>query len=241
MPLLTSTHAFIHIPKTGGSHVKRVLKAHGGTSFHRPVGAHKPASRLPIEMWEGRTVVATVRDPWTWYAAWYAHCMRSGANKSVRKYGLNFRSVLGHLTGHLNHVVQEPSRRSILWGPNKPFGASCPWYDPETEGFATWAVKWTHQINGMELGGLWKPDILMATDRLDEALIELGLTNTTHEPYNPNPKLPTVREQGWWDRYADWYDEEMVEWVYEADKYVIDLFGWRYGEAQAQTPTREPR
>lgn len=74
--------AFLHIPKTGGTWVcKTTEKIIGRTLDAGPDGRH--GWDIPQET---KTIVASIRDPISWYASAYSHIMRVGVlNKTQSK------------------------------------------------------------------------------------------------------------------------------------------------------------
>jgi len=72
MPITTDQLLHIHMPKTGGLWVGRVLLAAGGTKV-AGLRRHDPHNAVPDEVREGRLVFGTIRDPWSWYLSFWRH------------------------------------------------------------------------------------------------------------------------------------------------------------------------
>jgi hypothetical protein len=66
--LVTEEFVFVHVPKTGGSFTRGILRKQSKVidEFHK----HAPYSDLPIEYRE-LPVVSVIRNPWDWYVSWY--------------------------------------------------------------------------------------------------------------------------------------------------------------------------
>jgi hypothetical protein len=71
--LIHDRFVFLHVPKTGGSFLGRMLRQELGC---RPLpdvprSSHYGWNRIPAEA-RGRPVLAFVRNPWDWYVSWYS-------------------------------------------------------------------------------------------------------------------------------------------------------------------------
>jgi aspartyl/asparaginyl beta-hydroxylase/SEC-C motif-containing protein len=67
--LLTDQFTFIHMHKTGGQTLKKVIQS--SVKDTHEVGYHFPISELPDQA-SSTPIVGVVRDPWDWYVSWYA-------------------------------------------------------------------------------------------------------------------------------------------------------------------------
>ena len=67
--IATRRFLFLHLHKTGGQFVNRVLLRHLPEA--RAIGYHLPRSAAPLEL-RGLPVIGCVRNPWDWYVSWYA-------------------------------------------------------------------------------------------------------------------------------------------------------------------------
>jgi hypothetical protein len=75
---ITSEFLFIHIPKTGGIFVTRVLERHFEPVVEMP--HHVPLERAP-ERYKGLPALAFVRNPWDWYVSYYEFARRPWVTK----------------------------------------------------------------------------------------------------------------------------------------------------------------
>jgi len=67
--IISERFVFIHMHKTGGQSLNGIIKQ--CITNHQVVGYHFPRSDIPAES-KGLPVVGMVRNPWDWYASWYA-------------------------------------------------------------------------------------------------------------------------------------------------------------------------
>jgi hypothetical protein len=72
--LIHDRFVFIHVPKTGGTFLRHMLKEELPDCY--PLGeddgrVHHGWDRIPDEA-QGRPVLAFVRNPWDWYVSWYS-------------------------------------------------------------------------------------------------------------------------------------------------------------------------
>jgi Tfp pilus assembly protein PilF/quercetin dioxygenase-like cupin family protein len=67
--IISERFVFIHMHKTGGQSLNDIIKL--CISNHQVVGYHFPRSEVPQDAVE-LPVVGMVRNPWSWYASWFA-------------------------------------------------------------------------------------------------------------------------------------------------------------------------
>jgi len=73
--ILTRDWVFVHMPKTGGSFVRKLMRAHAPQDWQmRELHEHVPASETPDSHRE-RPKFGFARHPLTWYVSWY-HYLR---------------------------------------------------------------------------------------------------------------------------------------------------------------------
>ena len=72
--LVTDSFVFLHVPKTGGTFVKKLLLQHMRV-LHTE--SHTRHSDLSPE-WQRLPGFYIVRDPWDWYVSWYSYAIQRG-------------------------------------------------------------------------------------------------------------------------------------------------------------------
>jgi Sulfotransferase domain len=76
--LVASDLVFVHIPRTGGSFIRGVLRDHLEPEPSAPrFATHAAWSELPRQF-RDRPAFCVVRNPWDWYVSWYHHLVKSG-------------------------------------------------------------------------------------------------------------------------------------------------------------------
>jgi|GEM_PF-3193672 hypothetical protein len=214
MPLVCQSPriVYVHVPKTGGTRTDAILRAVGA----RKEGAgHDSIRVVPYAIRRTSTCVATLRDPWSWYASWYEHAMTLGdeGRRKLREWGrgsTEWRDVMYGVT----HPEDQPRHHKcpgVLWTQNGSISrVTAP------HGVYTWAVRYFLQ----ERDGSWATDKVVDTAQLGagwSAILGAEIDDTKANE-RKGGILPA--------NYADAYDDEMIGWVARADAPMIEHFGW---------------
>jgi hypothetical protein len=189
---------YFAMPKTGSTWVRDRMLHKGAQSF---MGHH---DSICDHRWSGRGAwkpFGTVRNPWDWYPSWWQHAMSTG--KPEWK---TFKEALRYATS--GAWAEAGDRAGVFY----EMGLR-----PQR---GLYAATFTSVYDDMMT--------FVATDRLNEGFAEFfGLksdepfTNTRHQRDGSEVVWP--RPAG---HYADWYDDEMIGWVAQADDVLIDCFGF---------------
>ena len=86
MPIVLTNKIYIHMPKTGGTWVAHAMRKDNGGIMLPHYGGHASVSELPDHIVKGKKLFGTKRDPWGWYASWYAHAVTNPAYHDGLKY-----------------------------------------------------------------------------------------------------------------------------------------------------------
>jgi len=216
MPVATDRYLLVHAPKTGGTYCKRVLR-HVCGDYQQVGGGHDPYPSVP-EQWRGdRSVVGSVRDPWSWYASWYFHTVngQDSLRRALRVYGggaLGFREVLWGATH------PEPGRVPVEVGALYTLGSA-------DELIASGAGLYSYTINTIYDG----VDLFVDQGNLSESLaVLLGVDQRTVLQIGP-ANVGMRRGAGTMKpphHYREIFDDEMIDWVAQAEIEAIDRFGF---------------
>jgi len=202
---------YVHIPKTGGTQTREILRARGG----RKEGAgHDSIRVVPYALRRDSLCVASLRDPWTWYASWYEHARRLGDEgvRLLRQWSDtpgDFESVLYGVT-HPEDLPTAPKRPGVIFTHDGSYPrATAP------HGLFTWL--WGYFC--CERDGTEIVDVVIDTAQINEGWASiLGEPVEGHANGRSIPTLPK--------NYADAYTPEMIQWVRAADAGLIERFGF---------------
>lgn len=204
MSVVTPKYLFVHVPKTGGMWTTDILLRYAGGKKNGDAMYHRPKGDLPHG--DGRLSLSNVRDPWSWYASWYLHS-RDQRNPWLQEYGrgsLAFKDVLFGVT-HPDKV-----------NPRKLGGY---WPDPYFDEVQIWKARnlglCTYAFDYMWGGAV---DISIPTDRLREGMSVLLDRDLSQEPFRN-----AHREHS---NYRQFYTDEMIRWVKDADRSLIFQYGF---------------
>ena len=207
MAILFQDKVYVHMPKTGGCWIRDRLRAEPGSKD--VVREHTPAHELRARNFEDKALWGTIRDPWSWYASWYNHVMQHPTHTRLAEYSggsIEFRDVL----------------KGILAGGSAPqlLGISWPFHDETWKrelfvespiGLYSWVVRYMYG-SGIRT--------LVDMRQMSAGLQELFGLETAKDDYPPvnhrTYKLPP----------RDMYDDELIQAVYDADRYLVEGLGY---------------
>ena len=115
--IATPEFLFIHLHKTGGQFVNRLLMQHYPGA--RALDYHQPRSEAPAEA-RALPTFAFIRNPWDWYVSWYAFNLekpqRNPIFRAVSEMGsVDFHTTIHNLL-HLGHPLHVAMREEIASG-----------------------------------------------------------------------------------------------------------------------------
>jgi hypothetical protein len=218
MATRTAFGTVFHLPKTGGTWFSNALLAAkpGGSSL----GVHVP-SWVPRSPLEGarHPFIGTVRDPWTWYASLFKHCMKHKIDLTPwtrngdPTWSAVWREVLYGMT-HPEEARLEEKNLGVL----VPLLSKRPLLSVLLDGgsgFYSFYVSYMYgdvETHGDVLPASWSVDVLLDQAVLaEQAKTVLGVDlGRSHE--GPD--------------YTNWYDDEMHGWVQRRESAVCELFGY---------------
>ena len=214
---------YVHIPKTGGTQSRETLRPHGG----RKEGAgHDSIRVVPYALRASSLCVASIRDPWSWYASLYEHAMNLGdeGRRLLKQWGNGSDDWAAVLYG-MTHPLDLPSAPKVPGVVFRHVGS----YPRSTapHGLFTWVLRYFCQ----ERDGTWAIDAV-----IDTAQLSAGWSSILNEPptdARANARRPLALPAD----YAEAYTPEMIEWVRRADAPMVGLFGFDPFAPMAQPVT----
>jgi len=211
--LLTDRFIYLHMPKTAGTWAQHHLHEALGGRFLFPE-SHVFARDIPWSDLAKRTVIGTIRDPWSWYLSWYQF---TRASKWWRD---NYLAVFG----------DPDDFHAALYGMTHPD----PRVAPVTKKIPYDHLQFIRERVGLYSHLFWNTfavserlvlDVLIDTAHIRHGLLEatgLDFTDTTKfPPQNVKEDRPHTilnPEEVW--------TEERVQWVRGADRSLIGSLGY---------------
>jgi hypothetical protein len=233
--IATPQFLFIHMHKTGGQFVNRLLLAHLPDA--RRIGYHLPRSEAPEEL-KALPAFAFMRNPWDWYVSWYAFNQASPRRnpifRAVSEDGqADFKDAITTLL-HLGHPLHAALREDITQGlpetRDNNFGSGITqkvmrsFTDPDA-GYLSWL---THYMcfAGSSPAGLRMGRMEHLREELPVLLEGYGTILTpglshaiaTEPAVNASPRRD----------YRDYYDDELRELVAERDWSIVESYGYQF-------------
>jgi hypothetical protein len=232
--IATREFLFIHLHKTGGQFVNRLLLEH--LPGARSLGYHLPRSEAPEDL-KALPAFAFMRNPWDWYVSWYAfnaaNPIRNPIFRCVSEEGrADFNATITNLL-HLGHPLnvamreeianQLPETREGNQGSGITRRVMLAFTDPDA-GYLTWLARYMCFVGGSPVG------LRMGRmEHLREELVGLleGYGSLTPELKDAIAIAPAVNASPRRD-YRSYYDAELREMVAERDWSIVESYGYEF-------------
>lgn len=233
--IATSRFVFLHLHKTGGQFVNRLLLQHLPDA--RAIGYHLPRSEAPTEL-RKLPAIGFVRNPWDWYVSWYAfnaaEPQRNPIFRVVSADGqLDFKHTLINML-YLGSERSRPLRADISAElPETRAGnlgsgitrAVMLGFEDESRGYFTWLWRYMlflhERTDGLHAGRMenLRADLLQALKAVGQPV-----TPELHEAILRNPPVnASVRRD-----YRAYYDSELRALVAARDRELIAAHDYRF-------------
>lgn len=79
--ILTRHFVFLHLPKTGGSFVRRVMERAGPADWEAIIHPMHPTHGDIPDTHRKLPVLGAIRNPWTWYVSWFRFLKKGGPDR----------------------------------------------------------------------------------------------------------------------------------------------------------------
>jgi len=249
---LSDHFLFLHLPKTGGWTVRRILAQAQVPHTDLHLNQHAALHQIPERFREGRQIIATVREPCAWYRSYFHY--------NVRRDGTMSPFVERLMDGKPFELKR--ALHAMLFP--DPDGAPMQMLGIEQRvsprllherhiGPYSWMV--AHQLGAKPNAGYPVPNVwLLETGRLRDGLrvatgrlgIELG--EALERVPNDNCNADLIAQGKALIPYerplTEDFDDEMIGWVYGRDHSVVQLMGYRGPGVEPKTscliPTANP-
>ncbi len=245
---------FLHVPKTGGWTVRRILEAADLGELPDGVYQHSTWDDLRVEFSYRPLVFATVREPCAWYRSYlHYNTGRNGHPKATlsrvigpwRLSGPGFKSALQRLLfprGNIDHFPLLGLRSSVAIGELRRSGI----------GIYTWMLQTMLRMDpdSEDLRGrLFDVDLVIDTDALRTELpklmarleLDLGTAMIDTPDDNRNATLAAADRDVFpmEGTTAEVFDDEMRAWVYDKEHRIVHRMGYTGPDRPAKNATLE--
>lgn len=235
--IVTPRFVFIHLHKTGGQFVNRLLLSFipGATRL----GYHYPRAMLPTQF-QALPAVGIVRNPWDWYASWdafnRANPNRNPIFRTLSQGGqLDFKTTimrmlaLGEDTAEVNRLRETITQylpESIEGNRGAGITKTClaGFRDPAI-GYYGWLTRRMFTVDGhmddMHFGRTenLRPDLLRILEETGTAMSpQLREAILAAPAVNASQRAP----------YQESYDDELREQLAVKERALIDAFDYRF-------------
>ena len=226
MPVKAGKYLYVHMPKTGGVWMNNYLiKEHDGLllSGH----GHMPVSEVPIHIKRDKILLGTVRDPWGWYASWWAHAQTSEpGQRTLLSYGGGSMEFARVMEGVLTPVANRtPEKITGIWDIRRP--------EVERRNFLARGVglfSWTfdHMHGDLAKKLIDMEQMAKGLHALMGAYVDPDL----YPPSNTTAQRPKSKKQNLRKLWTD----QLTQMVWEADFALIQRLGYTEPFKPATTP-----
>jgi hypothetical protein len=231
--LVTESFVFLHIPRTGGTFIEKVVPKHLQVADIR-IGKHAPHSSLPAR-WRELPAFCVIRNPWDWYVSWFAWWMQWG-----REYG--DRLLLPHPQERTGTVEQ----RKVVWHDVLRCGQAD--FKEALARFCTADFPYTQMVGHKEADDVYSAYVKAITDgvldRPDFTALRFERLNRHLKRYlrRRGAFTPELRaalreepprratEHG---HYAGYYDAESADLVGQKTAWFCERFGYSFDRSEA--------
>jgi hypothetical protein len=233
--IATPEFLFIHLHKTGGQFVNRLLLQHYPQA--RAVGYHLPRSEAPLEL-RRLPAFAFMRNPWGWYVSWYTFNaeapQRNPIFRAVSEHGAaDFHDTLHNLL-HLGHPLRAAMREEIAQAlPESRAGnqgsgitrqAMRSFTDPDA-GYLTWLTRYMCFSGGSPEGLRMGQMEALRTDL--PRLIESSGGKIDAHMAEAIATAPVVNASPRRD-YKGYYDQGLRDLVAERDWAIVESYNYSF-------------
>lgn len=237
--IITDKFVFIHMHKTGGQTVNRILSRLFPDS--EVVGYHYPVSLVPASN-TNLPIIGFIRNPWDWYVSWYAFNRRPKARNalfSVCSDGgkADFATTVSNLVtlgentkaaGNYRNALESVLPESLIGNRGVGLTKSCirNFVDDDT-GYCTWMFE-------RMFGTDYERARIGRYEYLQEDLV--GILEEIDVPETANvaramsraPRLNMSRHS----HYSHYYSNELANLVATKDARIIEKFGYSFDKNQ---------
>jgi tetratricopeptide (TPR) repeat protein len=234
--IVTKRFVFVHMHKTGGQTINRVIS--DCIDDHRVIGYHYPISELPDKASE-LPIVGIVRNPWDWYASWYAFNKRPNIRNQlfevVSAGGVaDFRTTVTNLVQLGSDTPESAGHREKLrqllpdtLEGNRAAGLtrSCMQELVEADcGYLSWLVR--RMLGDPDSNRLVAGRFENLEEEFLEIMSELGVAevDAMRVEFENRARANVSRHS----HYSHYYDDTLRDLVATRDKSLVEQYGYEF-------------
>lgn len=198
--ILTKDFVFIHLPKTGGTFITRVLERAAPQSWQAQYFEGHPTVQDIPDSHRDLPVIGMIRNPWSFYVSWY-----SFLREKVKDYEFFNAVSAGGTLGFretIRNVFNSEPVKSSGWG-------GYTYLVDFTYREKLHSVRYIHFESLREEFVAALDDVTTVPDDLRNALLETPPINKSSH-----------------DDYSTYYDQQLIELVRERDRPTFEMFGY---------------
>jgi hypothetical protein len=233
--IATPTMVFVHLHKTGGQFINRLLLAH--IPGAQRIGYHLPRSEAPMEI-QHLPALGFVRNPWDWYVSWYAFNItasdRNPIFRIVSDHGaLGFARTIENLitlglpeNSGMRMLIAEqlPVTRENSFGSGITRDIMAHIHEPD-RGYMTWIWRYMFHFNG-SIRGITTGRFESLRHDLVDCLMRTNIRIST-SMHDDIQNLPAVNVSSHGD-YRDYYSNKLADLIAKKDNEYIEYHGYRF-------------
>ena len=234
--IVTDKFVFIHMHKTGGQSLIRILG--DCVPGMKTVGYHYPYSMLPEE-YADRPVVGMVRNPWDWYVSWYAFNTRQDVGNPLffilsDGFQAGYRETIANLAGLCSDAPESRVYRDALMeilpeSLQGNIGVGLTRDDIRSmEGCGMGYYSW--QFERMH-GGLDNPDLHIGRfENLQQEFVsimrdlDVAEADAIEARFDSTPRINASHHS----HYSKYLDDELRRLIAEREAPIVERFGYRF-------------
>ena len=198
--ILTKDFVFIHLPKTGGTFVRRTLEQFAPASWDAEYFEGHPTVEDIPPSHQGLPVIGMIRNPWSFYVSWYSFLC-----EKVEDYEyFNVVSGGGKLSFQetMRNILESEPVKSSGWG-----------------GF-TYLVDFTYREKLRSVRYVRFEDL---REQFVAALDEVSVVpDALRQALLASPVINASKHKS----AASYYDEELVGLIRDRDRPAFEMFGY---------------
>lgn len=211
--LLSKYFVFVHFPRAGGTFIRKTLEKHMPTDSEMVLQpGHETVNDIP-DIYQNILRFGFIRNPWDWYVSVYSgwRGMKKIRPDAFRGHKLDKiadgNSEIGFQTFLVRFLNKDQPSCDMSWVYNNIYGFTEKELDIDPPGLYIGRFENLRE----ELLSFIQKSGMPISEALNKAISE-------DPPINNFKRRP----------YAEYYDDELRDLVYEHDRAIIDKYGYQF-------------